>query len=134
MRSRPPSGGKKERVTTDGSSSATAVTVLGMFVTGTVTEQAISVTDRPFLRHLGQLTPPRSFSEHDETVFETLNIAIALDLVLEAGDHASELDQDEVQATLRISAQLVTLTKQIRADVRAFHAADVYKTGTGVSA
>ncbi|KQP89394.1 hypothetical protein [Methylobacterium sp. Leaf117] len=105
-----------------------------MFVTGTVTEQAISVTDRPFLRHLGQLTPPRSFSEHDETVFETLNIAIALDLVLEAGDHASELDQDEVQATLRISAQLVTLTKQIRADVRAFHAADVYKTGTGVSA
>lgn len=74
-----------------------------------------------------------SADEFEQTVLEAVNIAVALELILEAGDQALEMDEDEVRAALRIAAQLVTLTKQVRKDVRAFFKADVLKIGMGVS-
>jgi hypothetical protein len=55
----------------------------------------------------------------EQNIYEAVNVSIALDLIMEAGDHAGELSGEEVRAALHISSQVVSIAKLLHADVTA---------------
>jgi len=72
--------------------------------------------------------------DHEQNIDETVNVTIALDLILEAGNHAGEMSGEEVRAALHIASQAVSLAKMLHVEVKALLTSMGASTGEGVSA
>ena len=70
----------------------------------------------------------------EENIDETVNVTIALDLILEAGGYAGELCKEEVRAAAHIASQAVSLAKLLRADMTALLKSMGASTGQGAGA